>query len=1258
MGKGNDMRNTVVRWWWIVVLVMAAGNAGAAGTPPVELNIVRASKPVVIDGKLDEWVQTAPVSYEVDPTTMDQKVKTYAMWDDQNLYLAYVVRDASPMKNGGNDPSAAFKSGDALHLYFSTSKETAANSGDGGPQDYHVLMTMQGGKPVIFAFCQQKAGSEKPTKISSPAGSIDIAWMGPVPGAETAVVTDSDPVSGMARYTAEVKIPLAFFDNFHPEAGRRVAADVAVDFSDAAGSRNLAKVWWHRGASQILDIPTELRFDRNLWGTAVFHAADDRPVVTDSSDLFVVPAPGPVTVDGDLSDWDLACAYGPLYVDPVLKDQFNITWAVMYDTQALYLAAVFKSAQPFVNDGGVNNVWWLGDSIEVRLSADPRNQVGDIKKNMDIMTFALWYNQAEGKDYLALQRSFNFEISDISSATIRSKATPGGRTFEARIPWTIVKSGNIPKAGDSIAITMAGIWKSGLRAYGMGSISSFRGMNDWGQAHFLAAKPTDVFVSLNQPAAAAAAAVVKCKTTVDVPEKGLLSAGVYSADGRLLRTLLAGKEVEVGKVEVGWDGSTDDGPAAAPGKYAVRAVLNAGLHAKYVTSAASPGKPPYDSENPRGGWGGCWDNVLDIATDASGIYPLWGIEEGDGLLIHADEDGNILWRQHCPLALSQGRQFSVAVNGKYVYVLSALNNGKAGLWRVSVKDGAYVPIPHDGSDPLAFTIDGVSKPEPVKGAEDATATPAAVSLAANAATLYVSACYQDQVACFDAETCKPLKTYPVEKPMGLCLDGADGLLVISGAKVVRLDLKSGACTPVVTDGLEAPFDVAAETNGMILVTDRGAAQQVKRFDRHGKLQGSFGKAGGRTNNGKFNVECLRNPAGIAVAASGKIFYTEDAEPKIFARLSPALSYEKLWSGPWYISGQACVDPYRPEDLYTAGGPSFIRHKIDYATKTSRPDALWTDFATDHGGAFPRIVRHDGVTYLLTTGLGTKSLFRVDGDKMLLLFSIGNARDNTGNFRTRWEFADLNENGKVDEGEKIVTALDPKSPDYYLGSYWGGDVDERDMSLYLLSDQYGTPRVFVLTPTFAKKGLPVYSFEKARILPLAAAWKPGQHESPSSIWHTPDGGVFGNADANGSDPRGIGHSSHLSDVYVYRLDKDGKLVWRAGKKASGIAKNGEFYGRACGLGGPIADQYFDFVDENGQDKVYTVDGLFVGNLLDDPSVATASEYTLRVEHFKSNVYQNALDKKWYFVAGAGGYASIWEIAGLDKVSRLQGEMEVK
>ncbi|MEI6521321.1 MAG: sugar-binding protein, partial [bacterium] len=372
--------------WLFMTLIITSTLATSAIAGPLPLNFLRAAQPVVIDGKLNDWVLNAPVSYEVDPNAFDQKVKTYAMWDDQNIYLAYVVRDSSPMKNSGDDPSAAFKSGDSLHFYMSTDNDPKGKSATGGLNDYHILMTIQKGKPVIFAFRQQKAGVDKLTKISSPATSIDIAWMGPVPGAEMAIVTSG------GSYTAEVKLPLAFFDGFKPNTGQKIGTDVAVNFSDNAGSKNLAKVWWSRGASQILDIPSELRFERNLWGTGIFCATGENPIVIDSSDLFVVPAPGKVTIDGDLADWNLSCAYGPMYVDPSLKDKYNVTWTLMYDKDALYIAAVFNAAQPFTNDGGVNNVWWYGDSIEVRMAADPKNQGGDIKKNMDILTFALWHN--------------------------------------------------------------------------------------------------------------------------------------------------------------------------------------------------------------------------------------------------------------------------------------------------------------------------------------------------------------------------------------------------------------------------------------------------------------------------------------------------------------------------------------------------------------------------------------------------------------------------------------------------------------------------------------------------------------------------------------------------------------------------------------------------------------------------------------------------------------------------------------------------
>ena len=1234
-------------------------SAVAADAPLVFL---RAPGPVVVDGNLSDWTLTASVSFEVDPNAIsDKSAACYAMWDDQSLYLACVVRDASPMKNAGNDPSAAFKSGDTVHFYLGTDDPAAPATANGGPNDYHVLMTIQQGKPVVFAFRQKKAGVEKPVVIASPATRIELDWMGPVPGAELAVT------AAHQSYTAEARLPVAFFDGFAPKAGMKVAVDVAVNFSDATGASNMAKVWWHRGSSQILDIPSELRFDRNLWGTGEFLAAGQQAVVINNQNFFVVPAPGKVAVDGDLGDWDASCGYGPQYVDPALRDRNNVTWLAMHDADALYLGAVFNSALPYQNDGGVNNVWWQGDSLEFRISADTAKQNVDPRHNADILTFGVWHNPEENKDYAALQRSFAFTIADVAGIAVRSRKTDTGRTFEVRVPWSVVQSGNHPKPGDSVPFTLAAIWKNGLRAFGMGSISSFRGMNDWGRAHFLKkGKPERVYLNIQKAVAGEAdISAGRFTATIKVRAKGLLSAGVYSADGKLLRTLFSGKAVEPGDLKIGWDGKDDLGNELPAGKYQVRLVHNAGLHASYVTSATSPGNPPHASTVPTRGWGGVWGNVQDVAADASGVYVLWAMEEGDGALVHMDENGQIIWRQHIPLAL-HGAQRCVASNGTHVYCtvdVVGKDSTRAGLWRVSCKNGSYEPFEHEGADPLAFYLDGIEGPIPQKDHVSPDAAPPVAGLAADAGKLYASAYYQNEIVICNAASGRREDSIKIDRPRGVCLDGPAKLLAVSGTGIVSVDIKAKTVKPVVTAGLDAPWDVGRGSDGSIIATDRGdrsgrgGSQQVKCFDRFGrndragKLIATYGGRGGRDNNGKYDPGKLRNPAGVTVAASGAIFFSEDAPPRAFYRLGKKLQLEKFWSGPWYLSGEVTVDPARPEHLYMWSHEAFIRHVIDYEKRSSTPDAVWSDFALpvgSYGRWFPRIITHNGHKYMFCGG-NPVTLFRIDGYKALLIAAIGS--DGKSPDRPLWIFTDLNENGKLDNGERI---------DYpgvggqrTGGSYWGGSINPDDLTVYYLD---GSRSAIVLKPEITATGMPMYNFTDPLVIPLDQAQKPGTRANVSSIWHAPNGGVFGNADVSGSDPRGIGHSSHLSDTFVFRLDAKGNLVWRAGSKASGIAKNGQFYGRMCGMAGPVADRYFSFVDENGQDKVYTIDGLFVGNLLEDTAVAEPSENTLFVEHFNSIAYRNAKDGKWYFVAGASGYASIWEIAGLETVTRMEAEMK--
>ncbi|MEP7141791.1 MAG: hypothetical protein ABI707_02915, partial [Ferruginibacter sp.] len=165
------------------------------------------------------------------------------------------------------------------------------------------------------------------------------------------------------------------------------------------------------------------------------------------------------------------------------------------------------------------------------------------------------------------------------------------------------------------------------------------------------------------------------------------------------------------------------------------------------------------------------------------------------------------------------------------------------------------------SNPLEFYLEGISRPT---GGATLVSTTAAIvpALAADAKVIYVSAFYQDQVVCFDSNSGARLRAFDVPQPNGLCLDGTDGLLVVSNKRIVRLDLKSGQLSDVITSGLDQPWHVTVDKAGNLLVTDQGVSQQVKRFDRSGKLLGSYGVAGGRDNQGKYS------------STRNKIFFTE------------------------------------------------------------------------------------------------------------------------------------------------------------------------------------------------------------------------------------------------------------------------------------------------------------------------------------------------------------------------------------------------
>ena len=96
---------------------------------------------------------------------------------------------------------------------------------------------------------------------------------------------------------------------------------------------------------------------------------------TTNTELVAVPAPGPVTIDGDLADWDLS---GMIYSCPDVgqyADVAAVRSAAMYDADGLYLAFRWLDRTPMANqvdpdEPGKQDRGWASDSVQIRMCND------------------------------------------------------------------------------------------------------------------------------------------------------------------------------------------------------------------------------------------------------------------------------------------------------------------------------------------------------------------------------------------------------------------------------------------------------------------------------------------------------------------------------------------------------------------------------------------------------------------------------------------------------------------------------------------------------------------------------------------------------------------------------------------------------------------------------------------------------------------------------------------------------------------------
>jgi len=770
------------------------------------------------------------------------------------------------------------------------------------------------------------------------------------------------------------------------------------------------------------------------------------------------------------------------------------------------------------------------------------------------------------------------------------------------------------------------------------------------------------------------------KLKFSISEKSTVSAGIYNERGALIKILLCGKKYKPGNYEITWDGKDEDGKEVSGHfKYKLLIVPYKGIKVEYVLGAGNAGKPPYRTMDGKGSWGGVWGDVVDIATDDTGIYLLWGQEEGEGSLVKVDFNGKVIWKQHqTPFWI--GNNTALCVNKKYVFISIDAKKGKEKrqtlIWRVKKDNGEYALFPdikyiYAGS-PYSISRKILLWEDLV---ENGFKKPACfwetdtTSIAATDDKLYIPLKSQNKIEVYDTETGKKISEIKVEKPGGIDVDKKGNIFVISGKKVLMID-KSESLKTFIERNLDSPFGLCVSEKGFLYITDLGKSQQIKIFDRYGRLKKTIGKKGGRRWCGKFDRYNLLMPLNPAVDKKGNIYVGENAAPRRVVIFDKKGKFKDNWIGPEYYSGAVCVDPYQPKYIYATLGRRIYRFVVDYKNKNWDVDAVWQWKYGSHGSPTskhsltsvwmnPFVVEKDGKKFLFI-GSGNISLFKIDNYNLIPSTCVCIGRfpsdvdkgwvkngklKNVVDLRKDGKVAiwrDINGDGLAEKEEVFIyDAPEGKFP----GVYWTGSINnDLDISGLYLSDG----RFWILPfENFDKKGNPVYSWDKAKIIgqPLGNLfYHSGFREFDDGYYITAQWGAKGEV-------KGIGWSSRVGENKVIKYDKEGNLIFKVGKKAKGFSKPGESYNliRPTGKVG----EFVFFADVNGQERVWTEDGLFVCNLLKDQYRGPLPDYDiLWVEHFGSYVFKNREDGNIYMVAGSDAI-HIWKINGFEKIKEIQG-----
>ena len=618
-----------------------------------------------------------------------------------------------------------------------------------------------------------------------------------------------------------------------------------------------------------------------------------------NSGLPALPAPGPVTIDGALGDWDFSGRIWS-FADINLRDEYSVETAAMWDADYLYIALKWRDPSPLHNliDPKFNpRDGWKSDAVQLRVKTDQTlwitawQYAGERTANL---TLDVWKNPANPKDGMDTRDFFGEPGKTELGDGVAMAFTPaeGGYIQEIRLPWKLLFK-EVPRiaAGEKVRMGFEYIWgdPTGKKSPAHRYVDNMQpGMTEreffwtaraaWGDVELLASG----HLAPRQYRAADQDRDGPVAFTLPIPGQARRFTVVIDDEkGRRVRNLVAdvdpadfavGEKGGQREVRLGWDGADDEGKPAAPGQYRVRGLWHTGLDALYDFTYYNPGTPPWQTADGTGAWGADHYAPRAVTAAGDGMIVSWDFAEGGSGVIGLGPDGRKKWGENRGSLVT-------AANAKHVFSVMSGWHGSGNLCRYDAKTGAYTPFVVEGKprpfeQPLSGLIPNVPPPEGFVGTDaDLARAGFVVAMAADENRLALGLA-DGRVAILDAESGVLRHEYPISVS-ALAFSPGGELYAIAGGELRRIDPASGATTPIPTPGLHTAGALAVNARGEIAVMDLGPDQQAKIYSPAGKPLATAGKQGGRPIRGAFEPQAMSHVSSIAFDTRGDLWAVEN-----------------------------------------------------------------------------------------------------------------------------------------------------------------------------------------------------------------------------------------------------------------------------------------------------------------------------------------------------------------------------------------------